>query len=117
MRRPKITWQASHEQVPPEELLHRAVLAEECGFDAIHSSDHFHPWSEQQGHSGYSLACLGAAMQVRRVDFGVVCATGYRYHPAVVAQAAATLERLFPGRLTLSLGSGEAINEHITGDP
>src|SRR5690606_33000236 len=103
--------------IPPEELLRLAVLAEECGFDAIHSSDHFHPWSEKQGHSGYSFAWLGAAMQVTRVDFGLICAPGYRYHPAVIAQAAATLARMFPGRLTLSLGSGEALNEHITGEP
>lgn len=115
--RPTIVWQASHEQFAPEELLRLAVLAEECGFHGVHSSDHFHPWSERQGHSGFSFAWLGAAMQATGLPFGVICAAGYRYHPAIVAQAAGTLARLFPGRFTLSLGSGEAINEHITGEP
>ncbi len=115
--RPTIAWQASHEQFAPEELLRLSVLAQQCGFEAIHSSDHFHPWSERQGHSGFSFAWLGAAMQATHLPFGVICAAGYRYHPAVVAQAAATLARLFPGRFTLSLGSGEAINEHIMGEP
>lgn len=114
---PSIAWQASHEQFPPDELLRLAVVAERCGFTAIHSSDHFHPWSERQGHSGFSFAWLGAAMQATNLPFGVVCAAGYRYHPAVVAQAVATLGRMFPGGLVLSLGSGEAINEHITGEP
>jgi coenzyme F420-dependent glucose-6-phosphate dehydrogenase len=115
--RPIIGWQASHEQFAPEELRRLAILAAQSGFQAIHSSDHFHPWSERQGHSGYSFAWLGAAMQVTDVPFGVICAPGYRYHPAVVAQAVATLARLFPRRLVVSLGSGEAINEHITGIP
>ncbi|RYZ05438.1 MAG: TIGR03557 family F420-dependent LLM class oxidoreductase [Myxococcales bacterium] len=115
--RPSIAWQASHEQFPPEELVRFAVLAERCGFDAVHSSDHLVPWSERQGHSGFSFAWLGAAMQATQLPFGVICAAGYRYHPAIVAQAAATLARLFPGRFTLSLGSGEALNEHITGEP
>lgn len=115
--RPSIGWQASHEQFAPEELRRLAILAEQNGFEAIHSSDHFHPWSKRQGHSGYSFAWLGAAMQATQLPFGVICAPGYRYHPAVVAQAVATLSRLFPERLVVSLGSGEAINEHITGAP
>lgn len=114
---PAVAWQASHEQFPPEELVRFAQLAERCGFGAIQSSDHLLPWSERQGNSGFSLAWLGAAMQATQLPFGVVCAAGYRYHPAVVAQAAATLARLFPRRFTLSLGSGEALNEHVTGDP
>ena len=79
-------------------------------------SDHFAPWSERQGHSGFSWAWLGAAMATTAVPYGVVCAPGQRYHPAIVAQAAATLEAMFPGRCWVALGSGEALNEHITGD-
>jgi coenzyme F420-dependent glucose-6-phosphate dehydrogenase len=82
----------------------------------INSSDHFHPWSKRQGQSGFSFAWLGAAMQQTPIPFGVVCAPGQRYHPAIVAQAVATLCEMFPERLTVFLGSGEALNEKITGD-
>jgi probable non-F420 flavinoid oxidoreductase len=91
-------------------------MAERAGFQAINSSDHFHPWSERQGQSGYSFAWLGAAMQATSLPFGVVCSPGQRNHPAIVAQAAATLCEMFPGRFDLSLGSGEALNERITGE-
>jgi probable non-F420 flavinoid oxidoreductase len=109
-------YHASHEQHLPSRLLRDVRLAEEVGFGAISSSDHFAPWSRAQGHSGYAWSWLGAAMQVTSVPFGVVTAPGQRYHPAVQAQAIATLSELFPGRLWVALGSGEAINEHITGD-
>ncbi|HEY0772354.1 MAG TPA: TIGR03885 family FMN-dependent LLM class oxidoreductase, partial [Sphingobacteriaceae bacterium] len=111
-----IGYHASHEQFPPSELLKFAILAEQSGFDAINCSDHFHPWSERQGHSGYSFAWLGAAMQATKIPFGVVCAPGQRNNVAVVAQAAATLSEMFPERFWISLGSGEALNENITGD-
>jgi coenzyme F420-dependent glucose-6-phosphate dehydrogenase len=111
----QIGYQASHEQFSPSALLRYAVMAEQAGFDAIHSSDHFHPWSAAQGQSGYSFAWLGAALQATSLPFGVICAPGQRYHPAIVAQAAATLTEMFPGRFWLTLGSGEAINEQITG--
>ncbi len=111
-----IGYQASHEQFKPSELLRLVTLAEQAGFTCINSSDHFHPWSERQGQSGFSFAWLGAAMQNTSLPFGVVCAPGQRYHPAIVAQAAATLAEMFPNRFWLSLGSGEAINELITGD-
>lgn len=111
-----IAYQASHEQFPPGELLRLAVMAEKAGFNAIHSSDHFHPWSEQQGQSGFALSWLGAAMQATTIPCGVIMAPGQRYHPAIIAQAAATLEEMFPDRFWLSLGSGEAINELITGE-
>ena len=113
-----IGYHASHEQFPPEELLACAVAAEQAGFQAIMSSDHFHPWSRAQGESGYGWAWLGAAMQATSLPFGTLCVPGgWRYHPAIVAQAAATLDRLFPGRLAwLAPGSGEALNEAIVGE-
>lgn len=91
-------------------------MAEDAGFQCISSSDHFHPWSEKQGHSGFSFSWLGAAMLATKLPFSVVCAPGYRYHPAIVAQAAATLSQLFEGRFSIALGSGEALNESITGE-
>src|SRR5438874_6590757 len=111
-----IGYQASHEQFKPSQLLEWAILAEKAGFKAINSSDHFHPWSERQGQSGYAFAWLGAAMQATSLPFGVVCSPGQRNHPAIVAQAAATLNEMFPGRFWVALGSGEAINERITGE-
>ena len=81
------------------------------------SSDHFSPWGERQGESGFAWSWLGAAMGATGLPFGVVNAPGQRYHPAIVAQAAATLCEMFPGRLWVALGTGEASNEHITGDP
>jgi probable non-F420 flavinoid oxidoreductase len=110
-----IAYHASHEQFAPSELLHLSILAERAGFDAIHSSEHFHPWSERQGQSGFSFAWLGGAMHATTLPFGVICAPGPRYHPAIIAQAVATLLEMYPGRLWLSLGSGEALNEHIIG--
>jgi len=80
------------------------------------SSDHFSPWSERQGESGFAWSFLGAALEATALPFGVVNAPGQRYHPAIVAQAAATLAELFPGRLWVALGTGEASNEHITGE-
>lgn len=111
-----IGYQASHEQFKPGQLVQWAVLAEQAGFQAINSSDHFHPWSERQGQSGYSFAWLGAAMQATSLPFSVVCSPGQRNHPAIVAQAAATLSEMFPSRFHVSLGSGEALNERITGE-
>jgi probable non-F420 flavinoid oxidoreductase len=112
-----IGYHASHEQHAPSTLLDLARRAEAAGFGAVSSSDHFVPWSERQGHSGYAWSWLGAALQATTVPFGVVTAPGQRYHPAIVAQAIATLGEMFPGRLTVALGTGEASNEHITGAP
>lgn len=111
-----IGYQASHEQFAPSELLRCVQLAEQAGFQAINSSDHFHPWSREQGQSGFAFAWLGAAMASSSLPFGSVCTPGYRYHPAVVAQAIATLAEMFPERFWISLGSGEALNERITGE-
>ena len=114
---PLIGYHASHEQLPPSALLRSVVAAEAAGFQAAMCSDHFAPWSSRQGHSGFAWSWLGAALQATGLSFGVVNAPGQRYHPAIVAQAAATLSELFGDRFWLALGSGEASNEHITGDP
>jgi probable non-F420 flavinoid oxidoreductase len=114
---PVVGLHCSHEQIPPSRLLADAKHAEAAGFRSIMSSDHFAPWSERQGESGFAWSWLGAAMGATELPFGVVNAPGQRYHPAIVAQAAATLCEMFPGRLWVALGSGEASNEHITGDP
>ena len=80
------------------------------------SSDHFSPWSVRQGESGFAWSFLGAALAQTSLPFGVVNAPGQRYHPAIIAQAAATLCEMFPERLWIALGTGEASNEHITGE-
>ncbi|MFN8020282.1 MAG: TIGR03885 family FMN-dependent LLM class oxidoreductase [Acidimicrobiales bacterium] len=112
----QIGFHASHEQMPPSALLAAVQAAERAGFEAAMCSDHFSPWSAQQGESGYAWAWLGAALQATSCPFGVVTAPGQRYHPAIVAQSIATLAEMFPGRFWAALGSGEASNEHITGD-
>jgi coenzyme F420-dependent glucose-6-phosphate dehydrogenase len=108
-------YHVSHEQFAPSDLLQWTKRAEEAGFDCAMSSDHFHPWSERQGQSGFAWSWLGAAMEATNLPFGIISAPGYRYHPAVIAQGAATLAQMYPDRLWLALGSGEAINESITG--
>jgi coenzyme F420-dependent glucose-6-phosphate dehydrogenase len=112
-----ISYHAAHEQFPPSELLSLAKQAEKAGFDACHSSDHFHPWSIRQGQSGFSFSWLGAAMEATKFPFSLVNSPGQRYHPAVVAQAIGTLTEMYPGRLDVAFGTGEALNEMITGDP
>src|SRR3954453_1902420 len=109
-------YHVSHEQFAPSDLLRWTKRAEEAGFDCAMSSDHFHPWSERQGQSGFAWSWLGAAMHANPLPFGVVNAPGQRYHPAIVAQAAATLVEMFPGRFWIALGSGQLLNEHITAD-
>jgi probable non-F420 flavinoid oxidoreductase len=106
----------SHEQIHPRELLAAVQHAEEAGFTAAMCSDHFAPWNLEQGHSGFAWSWLGAAMATTGLPFGVVNAPGQRYHPAIVAQAIATLGAMFPGRFWAALGSGENMNEHLTGD-
>lgn len=113
----KIGYHASHEQFKPSELLNYVQQAEQAGFHLSLSSDHFYPWSEKQGQSGFAWSWLGAAMQATpNLSYRIVCAPGQRYHPAIIAQAAATLAELFPHRFWLTVGSGQALNEHITGD-
>ena len=112
-----VGFHVSHEQLAPSAALAAVRAAEAAGFGAAMSSDHFSPWSERQGESGFAWSWLGAALQATSLRFGVVNAPGQRYHPAIVAQAVATLGELYPGRFWVALGSGEASNEHITGDP
>lgn len=115
MARIEIGYHASHEQFAPSRLLTLCRQAEAAGFTQAKSSDHFHPWSERQGQSGFAWSWLGAALQACNLPFGSIAAPGYRYHPAILAQATATLAEMFPGRFWLALGSGEAVNEAITG--
>jgi coenzyme F420-dependent glucose-6-phosphate dehydrogenase len=111
----KIGYHASHEQFAPGELLGYAKLAEAAGFDCAMCSDHLFPWSEDQGESGFAWSWLGAAMEATSLPFGVVNAPGDRYHPVIIAHAAATLQQMYPGRFWIAIGSGEALNEHVTG--
>lgn len=112
-----VGFHASHEQLPPSRLLHAVRRAEQAGFDAAMCSDHLEPWSVRQGHSGYAWSWLGAALEATSFSLGVVTAPGQRYHPAIAAQKLATLAEMYPNRFWAALGSGEAINEHVTGDP
>jgi coenzyme F420-dependent glucose-6-phosphate dehydrogenase len=113
---PLIGYHASHEQFSPSDLLQYVQAAEKAGFDAAMCSDHFHPWSPEQGNAGFAWSWLGAALQATGLSFGTVNAPGYRYHPAIIAQAAATLSFMYPGRFWLAVGSGESLNESITGE-
>lgn len=111
-----IGFHCSHEQIDPAQLLRDVQRAEQAGFTAGMSSDHFSPWSTRQAESGFAWAFLGAALATTALPFGVVNAPGQRYHPAIIAQAIATLAQMFPGRFWAALGSGEASNERVTGD-
>jgi len=106
-------WKASAEQFGPRELLDYGVAAERYGFDSIVVSDHFHPWKDTDGHAPFSFAWLGAVGALtKRAKLGTSVVTPtFRYHPAIVAQAFATLGVLFPGRVFLGVGSGESMNE------
>jgi G6PDH family F420-dependent oxidoreductase len=106
------------EQSGPVDLVQYAQAAERTGFDFALSSDHYSPWLASQGHAPYAWTVLGAVAQAtERIELAtyVTCPT-YRYHPAVVAQKAATLQLLSGGRFILGLGSGENLNEHIVGE-
>jgi len=113
---PVIGFHASHEQHRPDRLLRLVRAAEAAGFDAAMCSDHWAPWSEEQGESGFAWSWLGSALEATSLSLGVVNAPGQRYHPAIIAQAAATLAVMYPDRFWLAIGSGQAMNEHITGD-
>ncbi len=107
------------EAFDPREVVRQAVAAERAGFDFVEISDHFHPWLYSQRHSGFAWSMLAAiAVQTDRLELatGVTCPF-IRYHPAIVAQAAATTQILAEGRFTLGLGTGERLNEHVTGAP
>jgi G6PDH family F420-dependent oxidoreductase len=106
------------EQSGPKQLVRYAVAAEQAGFDFEVSSDHYSPWLVSQGHAPYAWSLLGAVAQATdRVELMtyITCPT-MRYHPAVVAQKAATMALLSDGRFTLNVGSGENLNEHVVGE-
>jgi coenzyme F420-dependent glucose-6-phosphate dehydrogenase len=109
----KLGYKASAEQFGPTELLRYGVLAEEMGFDSVFTSDHLQPWRHDGGHAPFALSWLGAlGARTEHVTIGTsVLTPTFRYHPAVVAQAFATLGCLFPGRVVLGLGTGESMNE------
>jgi coenzyme F420-dependent glucose-6-phosphate dehydrogenase len=109
----KLGYKASAEQFDPTELLEFSCLAERSGFDSVFISDHFQPWKHVGGHAPFSLAWLGAlGARTSRVVIGTsVLTPTFRYHPAVIAQAFATLGVMFPGRVVLGIGTGESLNE------
>ncbi len=106
----------SSEEYTPAELLDQAARAEQAGFEALWISDHFHPWNDEQGQSPFVWSMIGAIAQVCSlpVTTAVTCPTT-RIHPVIVAQAAATSSVLLDGRFRLGVGTGEALNEHVTG--
>jgi len=109
----RLGYKASNEQFGPRELLRYGVLAEEVGFDSVFVSDHLQPWRHDGGHAPFSLSWLGAlGASTERVAIGTsVLTPTFRYHPAIVAQAFATLGCLYPGRVILGMGTGESMNE------
>jgi coenzyme F420-dependent glucose-6-phosphate dehydrogenase len=113
----RIGYKASAEQFGPRQLLDYAVLAEQLGLDSVMVSDHFQPWRHHGGHAPFSLAWLAAVGErTERVQLGTsVLTPTFRYNPAVIAQAFATLGSLYPGRIMLGVGSGEALNEVVVG--
>ena len=113
----KIGYACMLEQFHPTDLLDWAEQAESAGFDAgFQVSEHFHPWTPQQGQSAFAWSFMGALGERTKLPFGTaVTCPGFRYHPAVIAHAAATLGAMYPGRFWLGLGAGEALNEHVIG--
>jgi len=111
----QVGYHVSHEQFKPSFLLSLVKQAEKAGFTQALSSDHYFPWSESQGESGFAWSWLGAAMQASSLSFGIVNAPGQRYHPGIIAQAVATLCEMNPGRFWIAAGSGQFLNEHIDG--
>ena len=113
----QIGYKLASEGFGPQELIRQAVRAEQAGFDFVEMSDHFHPWLEVQGHSSFTWSVLGAiAAKTSTLGLatGVTCPT-VRYHPAIIAQAAATMALVSDGRFTLGVGAGERLNEHVVG--
>ncbi|MEX1004995.1 MAG: TIGR03557 family F420-dependent LLM class oxidoreductase [Acidimicrobiia bacterium] len=109
----KFAYFCGHEQWQPEELVRHAVLAEKAGFDMVVVSEHFHPWVDDESAAGFAFSTIGAMAQATsKLEFATGVTTPlWRFHPGVVAQAAATLDRLSGGRFNLGVGTGENINE------
>lgn len=106
-----IGYWAAQEQYPPDRLLQFAAEAEKGGFETVFSSDHFMPWFDTGGQSGFTWAWIAAAAaQTSKIRLGTGVTAPDRYHPAIIAQAFATLDCMFPGRIMLGLGAGEAMN-------
>ena len=116
MARAKIGYAAMLEQFGPREVVDYSAHAEACGFEGVMAADHFQPWVPQQGNAAFVWNVLTALGEHTKGDLGpgVTCPS-FRMHPAIVAQAAGTLEAMYPGRTWLGLGSGEALNEHVLG--
>ena len=116
-RNMRLGYKLATEAFDPAELIRQAVLAEEAGFDFVEMSDHYHPWLEAQGHSAFTWSVLPViAAKTERIGLatGVTCPS-VRYHPAIIAQAAATMALVSDGRFTLGVGAGERLNEHVVG--
>ena len=113
----KLGFKASAEQFDPRELVEIAVAADQAGMDSVAVSDHFQPWRHNGGHAPFSLAWMAAVGErTQRVQIGTsVMTPTFRYNPAVIAQAFATMACLYPGRIMLGVGTGEALNEYATG--
>jgi G6PDH family F420-dependent oxidoreductase len=104
------------EEHTPAELVRPARMAEQAGFESLWISDHFHPWLDDQGQSGFVWSIIGAISQATSLPvYTAVSCPLHRQHPAIVAQAAATCALLTDGRFGLGVGTGEALNEHVTG--
>jgi coenzyme F420-dependent glucose-6-phosphate dehydrogenase len=114
----QIGYTLSSEEFRPNELVDLAVQAEEIGFDFASISDHYHPWMDSQGHSPFVWSTLGgiAARTSRIPVMTGVTALSIRYHPTILAQAVATVADMMPGRFRFGIGTGEALNEHVTGE-
>src|ERR671932_1608225 len=111
-----VGYAAMFEQFHPTDLLRWCKVAEESGFISVMASDHFHPWTPEQGQSAFVWSWLGSLGATTSLRFGTgVTPPGFRYHPAIIAQGATTLEAMYPGRFWLGLGAGEDWNEHIVG--
>ena len=114
----QIGYTLSSEEFRPNELVDLAVQAEELGFDFASISDHFHPWMDSQGHSPFVWSTLGGiASRTSRIPMMTgVTPLSLHYHPTILAQAVATVADMMPGRFSFGIGTGEALNEHITGE-
>ena len=114
----QLGYKISSEEFRPNQLVENAVKAEQAGFEFALISDHYHPWMDVQGHSPFVWNVIGAiAQRTSRLRLGTgVTAPIIRIHPAIIAQAAATSADMMPGRFSFGVGTGENLNEHVTGE-